>query len=71
VASHLLNDPEHWLERAHEMRALAKQSTDTEAMRVMLKIAQDYESLAIRAQERISSEALSKLQQQKATPKSE
>jgi hypothetical protein len=55
MAHRLLNDPQHWLERAQEMRTLAKQSTDAEAMRVLLKIANDYESLATRAQQRISS----------------
>ncbi len=47
-----INDPKHWLDRAKEARALAEQIADAEAKRTMLGIADDYERLAQRAQER-------------------
>ena len=47
-----INDPKHWLDRAKEARALAKQMNDPEAKRRMLKNVDDYERLAQRAEER-------------------
>jgi hypothetical protein len=47
------NDPSHWRERAQEARTHAQQMTDPEAKRMMLAIAEDYEKLARRAQERL------------------
>ena len=47
-----INDPKHWLDRAKEARALAEQIDDPEAKRTMLGIADDYERLAKRAEER-------------------
>jgi len=47
-----INDPNHWLDRAKEARALAEQIDDAEAKRTMLKNADDYERLAKRAEER-------------------
>ena len=47
-----INDPQHWLDRAKEARALAETIADLEAKRVMLGIADDYERLAQRAEER-------------------
>jgi hypothetical protein len=47
-----INDPNHWLDRAKEARALAEQIDDPEAKRTMLKNADDYERLAKRAEER-------------------
>jgi len=47
------NDPKHWRERAEEARAHAGQMTDPEAKRMMLGIAEDYEKLARRAQDRL------------------
>ena len=47
-----INDPQHWLDRAKEARALAEQMDDPEAKRTMLKNADDYERLAQRAEER-------------------
>ena len=49
---HWINDPNHWLDRAKEARALAEQIADPEAKRTMLKNANDYERLAQRAEER-------------------
>jgi hypothetical protein len=44
-----INDPQYWLDRAKEARALAE---TIEAKRMMLGIADDYERLAQRAEER-------------------
>jgi hypothetical protein len=47
-----MNDPEHWRLRAEEARALAAQISDPECKSMMLRIADDYEELARRAEER-------------------
>jgi hypothetical protein len=52
MPEHPINDPEHWLKRAKEARALAEQIDDPEAKRTMLKNADEYERLAHRAKER-------------------
>ena len=52
MPEHPINDPEHWLKRAKEARALAEQINDPEAKRTMLKNADEYERLAHRAKER-------------------
>jgi hypothetical protein len=44
-------DPEHWLRRANEMRALAARVRDPDAKAALLRVAEDYEQLAIRAEE--------------------
>lgn len=49
---HYINDPMHWLERALEMRALAQDIKDTKARDSMLRIADEYERLAHRAEKR-------------------
>jgi hypothetical protein len=46
-------DPQHWRRRAEEARTLADELTDAEAKRKMLKIAEDYQALAIRAEQRL------------------
>jgi hypothetical protein len=43
-------NPSHWRERAAQMRALAVDTTDTEAAALMLKLAEDYDKLADRAE---------------------
>lgn len=43
---------DHWRERAKEARRLADQMADEEARSTMLKIAADYEKLAMRAAHR-------------------
>jgi hypothetical protein len=44
-----INDPEHWRERAKDMRALADQVSDLQTKSVMMRIADDYDRLATRA----------------------
>src|SRR5262249_35667922 len=52
MSPHSFNDPNHWLDRAKEARALAEQMDNPETKRTMLKNADDYERLAKRAEER-------------------
>ena len=47
-----INDPEHWHARAEEMRRLAEDINDAATKQMMLRIARDYENLAVRAEER-------------------
>jgi hypothetical protein len=48
-----VNDPVYWRKRAKETRALADEMTDVLAKLRMLKLVQDYEELAIRAEKRL------------------
>ena len=48
-----ISDPQYWRRRAEETRTLADELTDPEAKRKMLKIAEDYEKLSIRAVQRL------------------
>jgi len=47
-----LNDPAHWRDRADEARTRADQMSDPQCKSAMLRIANDYELLAVRAAER-------------------
>jgi len=49
-----IHDPAHWRQRAEEARTIADQMADREAKGMMLKIAEDYEKLAKRAEERVA-----------------
>jgi hypothetical protein len=51
----LLDDAEHWLSRAEETRTIAEIMTDPEARRIMFDIAEGYDRLAERADERTGS----------------
>jgi hypothetical protein len=46
------NSQKHWRNRAEEARAIAVQMTDAHTKATMLTIAQDYEKLAERAEQR-------------------
>jgi hypothetical protein len=48
----LVNDPKHWRDRAREKRALAERLRNEQAKQAVLRIANDYERLAQRAEER-------------------
>jgi len=54
VARIPINDPKHWRERAEEARTVAEQLTDLDSKRRMLRIADDYEELARRAEKRLA-----------------
>ena len=47
-----INDPKHWHDRAAEMRALSDNIKDVRARAMMLKLAEDYDTLADRAEAR-------------------
>jgi hypothetical protein len=47
-----LNDAKHWRDRAAEMRVLSADMKDFEARTLMLKLANDYDKLADRAEDR-------------------
>ena len=48
----LLDDAEHWWGRAEEARTIAEIITDPEARRIMFDIAEGYDRLAERAEDR-------------------
>jgi hypothetical protein len=52
MPSSSVNDPEHWRGCAQEMRRLAEDIKDAATKEMMLRIARDYENLAVRAEER-------------------
>jgi hypothetical protein len=48
----LVNDPEHWRDRAREKRALAERLRNELAKQTMLRIANEFDRLAEQAEER-------------------
>jgi hypothetical protein len=47
-----LNDAKHWRERAEEMRVRAEEMKDLKSPSIMLGVADDYDKLADRVEER-------------------
>jgi hypothetical protein len=52
----LLNNPAHWHLRAQEARLLAAALEDPEAKSATLKIADEYDRLAVRAAQRMAAD---------------
>ena len=50
------NDPKYWHQRAEEARAMAKQMSGELSKKMMLKVADDYDGLAVRAAVRFINE---------------
>jgi hypothetical protein len=48
----LINDPEHWRDRAREKRELAERLRNEQAKQTVLRVANEYERLAEQAEER-------------------
>jgi len=48
----ILDDPQHWLYRAKQMRRLAEDTREPKTRRMLLSIAEGYDKRAKRAQER-------------------
>ncbi len=51
MAQRTFNGPDHWRNRAEEARAVTVQMTDPHTKATMLAIAQDYDRLAVRAEQ--------------------
>ena len=49
--------PEHWHKRAEEMRTFAEDMRNSDARPIMLRIADDYDRLAQRAEEELGGNA--------------
>jgi hypothetical protein len=49
MSTSILDDPEHWRQRAEESRLIAEQLDDPVARAAMLRIAEDYERIAEQA----------------------
>ena len=54
MPSGFVNDPQHWRDRAREMRTIAEEANDLIAKAMMLRLADDYDKLADRAAMRAS-----------------
>jgi hypothetical protein len=50
------DNPEHWRSRAEAMRALVEDMTDRVAKATMLELADQYEHLALGAEQRLQTE---------------
>jgi hypothetical protein len=48
-----LNDPQHWRDRAQHVLTIAKEIEDGAAREMMMAVAESYEHLARRAEERL------------------
>ena len=52
VPASLINDPEHWRDRAREKRELAERLRNEQAKQTVFRVANEYERLAEQAEER-------------------
>ena len=52
MAHQSINDAKYWRDRTSEMRVLSDEMKDPQAQRMMLKLANDYDKLADRAEDR-------------------
>ena len=59
MAGYAINDPSHWRQRAEKMRTLADDMKDAQTKAAMLSIADDYDCLAQRAQQRADGQSQS------------
>lgn len=59
MGTRLLNDAQHWRDRAEESRTLASEMTDAQTKATMLKIAEGYETMAAHADARLAKPSLS------------
>ena len=62
-----INDPKYWRERAEEARTVANEMTIPDAKHRTLRIADDYEELARRAERRLKRQRPQQQQQQPKT----
>lgn len=53
MSKEYLNNSKRWYDRAAEMRVLSDEMRDDEARRMMLKLAEDYDTLGDRAMDRL------------------
>jgi hypothetical protein len=53
-----INDAKHWRDRATEIRVLSDEIKDPQAQRIMLKLANDYDKLANRAEGRAARDSV-------------
>jgi ATP-dependent Zn protease len=60
ISDTFLDDPKHWRDRADEARAVAEKLADPESKRRMLEIADAYEHLALKVEERLGNSEKSK-----------
>jgi hypothetical protein len=60
MSGSFINDPQHWRGRAEEARTLADLMSDDMPKQMMLLIADDYDRLAKRAEQRAKQSAQSK-----------
>jgi hypothetical protein len=52
MSSHLADDADHWRKRAQELRHLAEIMSRMKPKEMVLRLAEDYDRLALRAEER-------------------
>jgi hypothetical protein len=53
MPSRLVDDPKHWRDRATDMRSLLDAITDLDIKSKVLRLADDYDTLAERAEDRV------------------